>query len=206
MLMQDDRERYLEESEAQADGVPDYVISFIGADRSRHPWTVELISCALAIGNIAYMAYKNRFRRVRPSFLCPGLVPPFGPPGHPAFPSGHSFAGHLVALFLLEIQSLAERYGVFRKAARQPGVRPGKTTLATTKEVNSPLIWLAQRLGKNRERIGVHYFTDTTASRHLASGIWWALIHEPDPAQRIHCPTLLDVLRKARAEWPSRWL
>ena len=36
-------------------------------------------------------------QRVRPSVLMPGLTVPFGPPGHPAFPSGHSFVAHLLA-------------------------------------------------------------------------------------------------------------
>ena len=106
MLMQDDRERYLDETEAQADGVPDYFLHFIGASAARHPWTIELISCGLAISNIVYMYYKAHFKRVRPSLLCPGLIPPFGPPAHPAFPSGHSTASHLIALLLLEIPAL----------------------------------------------------------------------------------------------------
>ena len=69
--------------------------------------------------------------------------------------------------------------------------------------INSPLLWLAQRLAKNRERIGVHYFSDSMASRHLAAGIWRAILHEPDPHQRIHCPTLEMVIRRAQAEWPT---
>ena len=42
MLMQDDRGRYLDEAEPQADGLADYVIHFIAADRGRHPGTIEL--------------------------------------------------------------------------------------------------------------------------------------------------------------------
>jgi len=106
MLMQDDRDRYLAEADTQADGGPDYIVAFIGASVARFPWTIELINCGLAIGNIAYSHYKQYFKRVRPSVLCPGLVPPFGPPAHPAFPSGHSFLGHLMALLLLEIPAL----------------------------------------------------------------------------------------------------
>ena len=64
MLMQDDRDRYLEESDEQADGLADYMIAFIGASSGRHPWTIELVSCGLAIGNIAYMHYKAFFLRV----------------------------------------------------------------------------------------------------------------------------------------------
>jgi membrane-associated phospholipid phosphatase len=205
MLMQDDRDRYLAEIEMQADGLADYVIHFLAADRGRHPWTVELISCGLAIGNIAYMSYKQQFGRVRASFLCPGLIPPFGPPGHPSFPSGHSFLGHLIALLLLEIPALAARYGIFPAPAPagSPGQRPAQTSLAGRGELRSPLLWLAQRLAKNRERLGVHYISDSMGSRHLAAGIWWALLHEPSAAARIVCPSLQQVLIRASAEWPS---
>ncbi len=69
--------------------------------------------------------------------------------------------------------------------------------------INSPLLWLAQRLAKNRERIGVHYYSDSMASRHLAAGVWRAILHEPDPSTRISCPTLETVIRRAQAEWPA---
>jgi hypothetical protein len=205
MLMQDDRERYLGEIDVQADGLADYVIAFIGADQTRHPWTIELLNCGLAIGNIAYFYYKQQYKRVRPSFLCPGLIPPFGPPAHPAFPSGHSMLGHLLALLLLEIPALQQRYGVFTKQDGRPGEAPGQTTLAGTGETHSPLLWLSQRLAKGRERLGVHYPSDSTGSRHLASGIWWALLHEQDKDKKIDCPTLRTVLRHAIAEWPTHW-
>jgi membrane-associated phospholipid phosphatase len=179
------------------------VIHFIGASAVRHPWTIELISAGLAIGNVAYMYYKATFRRVRPSILCPGLIPPFGPPAHPAFPSGHSFLGHLIALLLLEIPAIARRHGVFDPLAPvgSPGVRPGGTNVLDGRgEIPSPLLWLAQRLAKNRERIGVHYPSDSSASRHLAAGIWWALLHDTTAAQ-IVCPTLHTIIRGASALW-----
>jgi hypothetical protein len=65
-----------------------------------------------------------------------------------------------------------------------------------------PLLWLSQRLAKNRERLGVHYASDSNASRHLAAAIWYLLFHETDPAKRIVCPTLDSVKRRAEAEWP----
>ena len=201
MLMQDDRDRYLAEIEVQADGLAEYIIHFIGADRARHIWTVELISCGLAIGNVAYMHYKSQYRRVRPSYLCPGLTPAFGPPSHPAFPSGHSFLGHLIALLLLEIPPLAERYGIFADTSGAPGQKPpSAAVLQGRSEIKSPLLWLAQRLAKNRERLGVHYPSDSSASRHLAAAIWRALIYG-DAGAQITCPTLMDVLQHARAEW-----
>ena len=208
-LMHDDRERYLWEIEAQADGIADYFISFIGASQARYPWTVELINCALAISNIAYMYYKGQFKRVRPSTLCPGLIPAFGPPSHPSFPSGHSCAGHLIALFLLEIPALQQRYGIFEKntstgAYPEIGAAPQRTTLAGRRPVPSPLLWLAQRIAKGRERLGVHFISDSMASRHIAAGLWWALLAKPDiPA--IDSPSLRSVLMHAKAEWATPW-
>jgi membrane-associated phospholipid phosphatase len=309
-LMQDDRERYLAEIEMQADNGPDYVVAFIGANAVRFPWTLELIDCGIAIGNIAYSYYKAHFKRVRPSFLCPGLAPPFGPPGHPSFPSGHSFLGHLMVLLLLEIPGIAQRYGMFDPPPRPPppppplsppypglpgkavepyptvqisrsnplanpavitlkspgltshglsggepiafwstdptvNTLPPQITAGTTyyvlpaglttdafqirnaagvaiqattngtaytnlnplmgrSEVNSPLLWLSQRLAKNRERLGVHYISDSMGSRHLAARLWRALLHEKETT-RIVCPTLESVIGHAKAEWPTKW-
>ena len=123
MLMQDDRDRYMAEIIEQADGSAGYITAFIDTNESRRPWTMELINCGYAIGNVAYFYYKQQFRRVRPSTLCPGLAPPFGPPAHPSFTSGHSFIGHFIALLLLEIPALRQRYGMF--AAPYNGL-PGK--------------------------------------------------------------------------------
>jgi hypothetical protein len=215
-LMQDDRERYLAEIDVQADGLADYFISFLGASEARHPWTIEYISCAMALGNVAYMFYKQQFRRARPSVLCPGLIPPFGPPAHPSFPSGHSFLGHLIALMLLEIPAIRQRYGLFTVFDGSPGKgidpnppgtgggAPPANPLSGRDEIKSPLLWLSQRLAKNRERLGVHYSSDSNGSRHLAAGIWRELFHATDPLKRIDCPTLGSVLAKATAEWPTK--
>jgi hypothetical protein len=61
------------------------------------------------------------------------------------------------------------------------------------------LLWLAARLAKNRERLGVHYRSDSSAGRHLAAGMWEALFATP---KAIDCPSLHSVLRHAQAEWP----
>lgn len=211
--MNDSRARYMPEIRAQADGIPRHFMHLLAMDRASKPWTVHLIRCALAIGNVAYMHFKARFRRVRPSFLCPGLVPNFGPPRHPAFPSGHSFLGHFIALLLLEVPGIHRRYGVGMgiSTAIPPG-RPdgGDGTQATWAQVRSDdplpgaLLWLANRLAVNRERLGVHYPSDSSAGRHLAGGIWHALVGTPgnpaDPAT-IQLPTLQLVLARAKAEW-----
>jgi membrane-associated phospholipid phosphatase len=220
-LMQDDRECFLAEIDVQADGLADYFIDFIGASEGRCPWTIELINCGLAIGNVAYMSYKQQFKRVRPSVLCPGLAPPFGPPAHPSFPSGHSFLGHFIALLLLEIPGLCQSYGLYPGLANPDGslfkaVDPSTpdNPLTGSGPVYSPMLWLSQRLAKNRERLGVHYPSDSFGSRHLAAAIWRVLVPHTDPGGHavndpngivITCPTLETVLRHAKSEWPTKW-
>jgi hypothetical protein len=86
-----------------------------------------------------------------------------------------------------------------------PADAPQQDSLRGRGEKRSPLLWLAQRLAKNRERLGVHYASDSMGSRHLAAGIWWALLHEADPGMRIACPTLGSVLTRAKVEWSTPW-
>src|SRR5262249_8084751 len=183
------------------DGLASYFISFLWLDSERYPATIELIRCGLAIGNLVYMAYKAQFKRVRPSGICPGLVPPFGPPRHPSLPSGHSFLRHFIALLLLEIPQIVLRYG----EPTVPGVPPnpvGPPTLPAKPLIQpgldrvmvkaeeyvftGPLLWLGARLAKNRERAGVHYRSDSLASRWIAGAIWALLTKGPVP------PTALD--------------
>jgi hypothetical protein len=229
--MEDDRATYLGEIDAQADGLANYIMSFLWADSERRRHTVELIRCGLAIGNIFYMSYKAYFRRVRASTICPGLVPPFGPPRHPSFPSGHSFLGHFIALLLLEIDEIAAIFGEIVPAipAGQPAPLPtvgqippmrGQAELdrvmSTAYQFNGPLLWLGDRLGKNRERAGLHYPSDSAASRWLAGAVWALLtmdstqlaaatppgaVNQVAADDLISCPTLRKVLRAAAAEW-----
>jgi membrane-associated phospholipid phosphatase len=212
IYMEDDRANYLLECDVQADGLAAYIIHFIRADSMRHPWTLELISVGLAIGNIAYMAYKAYYKRVRPSMLRPGLTVPFGPPGHPSFPSGHSFLAHFISLLLLEIPGIHQRLGVLPADANglQGHVlkKPTFANLQGDGPIASPLLTVARRIAVNRERIGVHYPSDSSASRHLAAGLWDSILNRPlqngsGPTPPIDCPTVRTVLAHAAAEWPT---
>jgi membrane-associated phospholipid phosphatase len=234
-LMEDDRDRYMAEINAQADGLASYFIALLWLDSERYPWTMELIRCGLAIGNIVYMRYKADFKRVRPSVIAPGLVPPFGPPRHPSFPSGHSFLGHFIALLLLEIPQIAWRYGEPTiqgnpPKTEKPLIQPALSDVMQTPQkycFTGPLLWLGDRLAKNRERAGVHYRSDSLGSRWLAGAIWALLTkppaaptaNDPDPivtaatppdavygsevhnSDLINCPTFRRVLTMAKAEW-----
>jgi len=164
----------------------------------------------MAISNVAYMRWKSVFNRVRPSVLCPGLLPPFGPPAHPAFPSGHATLGHLAALLLLEIKPLYQRHGIFTVPANTPpppqlgkavSYAAAANPLTGTTPIESPLLWLADRVAKNRERLGVHYPSDSSAGRHLAAGIVKAMLHPLPGEISIDCPSLRSVLRLATSEW-----
>jgi hypothetical protein len=163
---------------------------------------MQLIRCGLSIGNVTYMYFKARCKRVRPSLLCPGLMPSFGPPQHPAFPSGHSFLGHFIALLLMEINGVAARYGVGLAATNGPGTKPLWINYRANIGLDGPLFWLAARLARNRERLGLHYPSDSSASRHLAGGVWNAIFPAGNAPAALHVPTLQRVLKHARAEWP----
>lgn len=205
-LMKDDRGAFISEALAQSEGIPAYFMHLMAMEPSAKPWTLALMRCGLAMGNLVYMHYKAQFRRVRPSMLCPGLVPPFGPPRHPAFPSGHSFLAHFMALLLLEIPGVARRFGVYAPVG-QIGVDAQVGRQVTLAEYQaktyrdgmpSPLLWLAHRLARNRERVGVHYPSDSSASRDLAGGIWDLV-----KTRQIAVPTLHKVIARARAEWDN---
>src|SRR4029453_5158975 len=234
-MMEDDRDRYMAEINVQADGLPAYFMSFLNLDGERRPWTIELIRCGLAIGNVVYMNYKEMFRRVRPSTIAPGLSPPSAPPHHPSFPSGHSFLGHFIALLLLEIPQIMDRFGEPTLVQQGAGLAPQMTrplrkpllseVMNTAYTFTGPLLWFAARLAKNRERAGVHYPSDSLASRWLAGGILQLLTNSPGGgasstavpgatppnavtpantvryADLIDCPTFRRVLNLARSEW-----
>ena len=208
-LMQEDRLRYMGEAAAQSTSISTYFMHFVGIDAASKPWTVELMNCASAVGNLMKMQYKAHYKRVRPSMLCAGLTPPWGPPQHPAFPSGHSMIAHLTAMALLSIEPLAKRLGLFMAqggASQAVGRAPTWADFNATRygeDMKSPMLWLAWRVAKNRERLGVHYPSDSAASRRLAAATWLALTAPADagPGVQISLPSLNKVLVKAQAEW-----
>jgi len=139
-LMQTDRERYMVEILAQHDNAPGYWVSLMAVNNREHHHTLVVMNLAVRIGQIVASFYKYHYKRPRPSFVCPGLLPEFGPPAHASFPSGHSLQSWLMSLFLEEVAP------------------------AYTYELE----WLAERVALNRERAGVHYRSDTEAGKFIA--------------------------------------
>lgn len=95
------------------------------------------------IGDITrvHMHYKAKFNRARPRQYSPQIEQSIAPPGHPAYPSGHSTDAHTLALILSDIW-------------------PQRTT---------ELLSIAQQVALNREIGGVHYRSDTAAGFLLAA-------------------------------------
>ena len=214
-LMEDDRDRYLAEINAQADGLAAYFIAFLGVDGERRPWTIELIRCGLAIGNIVYMHYKRSFAACGRRASAPGLVPPFGPPRHPSFPSGHSFLGHFIALLLLEIPEVADVFGEPDSAGVLAPAAALATSLGTASRASRGRCCGSAR-GSRRTASGSACTTPRTRrrSRWLAGAIWALLtksgsIADAKPpagsavtlADFINCPSLDRVIRMAKTEW-----
>lgn len=147
-MMENDRERYMPEILSQYDGGPFYWLGLLGLTQGSKPHTLRLMHACLRIGETAAIHYKNRYMRPRPSVLCPGLAPPMGPPGHPAFPSGHSLQGWLVSKWLIQLTK---------------HLNPG---------YEAELEWIAERVAVNRERAGLHYPSDTSAGKDIAEIIF----------------------------------
>ena len=216
-LMRDDRLRYLPELGMQSAHIVPYFVHLMGIDPAARPWTMELMNCATAIANLTKMQFKSVYRRVRPSQLCAGLTPPWGPPMHPAFPSGHAMVAHLTALLLLSVPGIAQRFGLFAPPVTEPQAsRPahgrsprfddfvGPLAARYGMDQKSPLLWLAWRVAKGRERLGVHYPSDSAASRLLAAGLWQRCVPPAfGGSGLLRMPTLEKVLQLASAEWPA---
>lgn len=84
---------------------------------------------------------KEKYNRVRPSFLDPTLTTVIDVPPHPAYPSGHATQVHIIATILSKLD-------------------PQNTELYFAS---------AARIAKNREIAGVHYQSDTEAGTLLAT-------------------------------------
>lgn len=90
-----------------------------------------------------HMHFKAKFNRARPRQYSDDVVQSIDPPGHPAYPSGHSTDAHTLALLLADIW-------------------PEKKT---------HLLSIAFQIAMNREIGGVHYRSDTSAGYLLAQQI-----------------------------------
>jgi membrane-associated phospholipid phosphatase len=121
---------------------------------------------------MAVMHYKSVYQRARPSQLWPDLMPPIDVPGHASFPSGHATESWMVALTLQRII-----------LSTVPVVVPDVVDVTER---------LAQRIGRNREVLGLHYPSDSAGGKLLAQNVF-GLFNT--------CPTVLQLYAGAKTEW-----
>jgi membrane-associated phospholipid phosphatase len=156
----------------------------MGLTRSSKPATIRLSHVCLRIGEMVAIFYKEKYLRPRPNIICPALQPPLGPPGHPAFPSGHALQGWLLTKWLVAI-----------------------TTKDGSSVYQKQLEWLATRVAENRERAGIHYPSDTIGGRHLAQVVYEQMsqmigITATDAAAgKFEARVLRKIVEDAQKEW-----
>lgn len=104
---------------------------------------------------VAVFFFKQRFNRVRPSLLGEAQGKKFGTaieiPAHPAYPSGHATALHMLAYLLQELDP------------------------ANTDQYRAD----ASKIARNREVAGLHFPSDSEAGRLLGRQIADALLSNP---------------------------
>jgi hypothetical protein len=125
-----------------------YFMALMMATPGSRPKTYKLLHMVNLFAAFTVMHFKAKFKRQRPSQICPALLPPLPVPGHASYPSGHSTQGHLIAHcagFVLPAE--------------------------VRRVLQANLDALADRIGRNREIAGVHYPSDTAAGVTLARGI-----------------------------------
>ena len=146
---QDERADALDEILSQADEFISYFMNLMTTRPTAYPATFRVLNIASLVALFTSMYYKGKYRRPRPSELCPALLPPIVVPGHASFPSGHSTQSHLMALCMGQVLS-----GFVQHQA-----------------MLDDLETLADRIARNREIAGLHYPSDTAAGVALAGVI-----------------------------------
>ena len=153
---------------------------------------------ASLIGLFCVQYWKNRYKRVRPAQLFPGLLPPVATPGHASFPSGHATQAQLVFRCLLQLMS--------KKLI-------GSSTQSPYTIADPAAGRLARRIARNREIAGLHYPSDSAGGRYLADKIFnniLALAVTPLPeteptAYVIDMPLYQAMVSEATQEWEREW-
>lgn len=190
------RDAVIGEATAQCNNLLNYFSAVLGFKATTYRYTYMLGAVAELVGLGVAMHYKGRFLRPRPSRLFPQLLPPIEVPGHAAFPSGHATQSMLIALCLAKVMPDAVKL-------------PLITLPDSSKVPYGPVFRLAERIGRNREVLGLHYPSDSKAGRALAAHAFTALqtvldaIKQPQTGAPPYAHPLqgLDLITLATAEW-----
>ena len=137
-----------------------------------HPATFTALKYTARIGEAVMMYFKDKYKKARPSQVCPMLYPPVPVPGHAAYPAGHAVIAHMTAKCLTEITTKGN-----------PPKSPYADALKT----------LAERISLNRVIAGFHYRSDIAAGADLAAKTYAFLQG---------CSIYSDAVTMAKSEWP----
>jgi acid phosphatase (class A) len=144
--------------------VCDAILGAVHRDLKAAPKTRALLDHVERDASLAIFHAKRRFNRARPDQLEPRLHPSLAVPAHPAYPSGHALQGYLVARVL---------------SAIFPDQLQALAAAGTL-------------IGREREMAGLHYPSDSAASRALGAALFAGLESNPK---------FLAELAAARSEW-----
>jgi membrane-associated phospholipid phosphatase len=152
-----------------------------------------LMNIASLIALHCCLYWKGFYKRMRPSQLLPGLMPPISVPGHASFPSGHATQSWLVSLCM---QQALPGFNLSNSTHLPSTPTSGSLCAALT----PGLTQLALRIARNREIAGLHYPTDSVGGRTLASQIFSDMLYDGSPSVP---GSYTDALTAARTELNS---
>jgi membrane-associated phospholipid phosphatase len=176
---------------------------FLHAHDRRRPATATLIQLCVNIGGYIVMHWKRKFKAPRPAQVYPGLIPVIPTPNHPAYPSGHSCQSYLVP-YLLNLILTAGSEGAEEMFKTDDNGNPNGRK-EKCHGIFFPAMAFAQRIAVNREVAGVHFASDSTAGRKLASdlALFWkdkviaAIAADGDSKES----EFASLVRDVRREW-----
>ena len=179
-----ERAASMDEIMSEADEFISKFLHLVSATATTHPATARMLIVADALTSLITMHYKAHFNRARPAQVLPGLLTPIQHGGHPSFPSGHSTQAHVFAALLTEV--IPKTLG----AAAATAEDREKTTIGKS------LGALAARIARNREIVGLHYRSDSTAGVTLAKAISSKILLDPK-----YLPKFKRLVQNATEDW-----
>jgi hypothetical protein len=179
-----ERRYAIDEILTEADEFISKFLHLVSATATTHPATSRMLIVADALTALITMHYKAHFNRARPAQVAPALMPPIEHAGHASFPSGHATQAHVFATLLKEV--IPKRLG----AAAPTPADPDRTT------IEKSLVFLADRIARNREIAGLHYPSDTRAGVTLAGAITSKILLDCD-----YLPKFAKLVDNAKHEW-----
>jgi acid phosphatase (class A) len=135
---------WVNEINAQSEDFSPYWANLLSCINPSRPATWLMVLLASEIGGALAFYYKLKYKRARPAQVWTTISPIIATPPYPSYPSGHALQSHLI--------SQCVKFAVPAMASASDA--------------------LANRIGKNRELAGVHFPSDTHASKRMVPPIF----------------------------------